>query len=362
MKPRYKVHPNTSAEIKVLYQVHNIKGDELCRRFPQISRANIYKHARKLLGADFVDGRKNNTGRPRKINNGLHRRVMREVKYLTESGDCWTSKDIQTNIGAQNTCSNRTIRRVLNRSGIKYLHLHKKGVLLPGDLPRRLKFARKCHRLLQPVFWKRGISIYLDGVGFEWKSNPCKSVPGTRTMGWRKVTQGLDYNQTAKGKKEGKKNASFYVGVSYNKGVVVCKAYTGKMNAQKYHDVIVPAIVKGMNDSINPRAKRLLQDNCSIMNSQLVVEALEDNQIIRFKIPPRSPDINCIENVFHAMRKAIQRDAVRRNIQRESFKQFQARCARIIREFDVSYINKVISSMPKRIEMVKKRRGQRIRY
>ena len=362
MKPQYKVHPNTSAEIKILYQVHKIKGNELCRRFPQMSRANVYKHARKPLGADFVDARKHNTGRPRKINNNLQRRLMREVNNLTMNGECWTSKDVQVNIGAQNTCCNRTIRRALNRSGIKYLHLRKKGVLLPGDLKRRLKFARKCKRLLQPVFWKRGISIYLDGVGFEWKSNPCKSVPGTRTMGWRKVTQGLDYNHTAKGKKEGKKNAYYYVGISYNKGVVVCKAYTGRMNAEKYERVIVPAIVKGMTNSVNPIAKRLLQDNCSIMNAQSVVEALEENGIIRFKIPPRSPDINCIENVFHAMRKAIQKDAVRRNIQKESFKQFQARCARIIRAFDVSYINKVISSMPKRIELVKKRRGQRIRY
>ena len=176
------------------------------------------------------------------------------------------------------------------------------------------------------------------------------------------MTQGLDYNHTAKGKKEGKKNAYYYVGISYNKGVVVCKAYTGRMNAEKYERVIVPAIVKGMRDSVNPIAKRLLQDNCSIMNAQSVVEVLEENGIICFKIPPRSPDINCIENVFHAMRKAIQKDAVRRNIQKESFKQFQARCARIIRAFDVSYINKVISSMPKRIELVKKRRGQRIRY
>ena len=362
MKPKYKVHPNTSAEIKVLYQVHGIKGKELCRRFPQMSRSNVYKHARKPLGADYVDSRKVNAGRPRKIDQGMNRRLLREVNNLTMSGEGWTSKDIQTNIGAQETCSNRTIRRNLNRAGIKYLHLRKKGVLLPADLKKRLKFARKCKRLLQPVFWKRGISMYLDGVGFEWKSNPCKSIPGTRTMGWRKITQGLDHNHTAKGKKEGKKNAYFYVGISFHKGVVVCKAYTGRMNAQKYEDSIVPAIVKGMENSINPTAKRLLQDNCSIMNAASVVEALENNQVIRFKIPARSPDINCIENVFHAMRKTIQKDAVQRNIQKESFKQFQARCARIIRNFDVAYIDKVISSMPKRIDLVKRRKGQRIRY
>ena len=362
MKPHYHVHANTSAEIKILYQVHGIRGKDLCRRFPNISRANIYKHAKKPLGTDFVDRRKDNPGRPRKISPGLNRRILREVQHLTQRGEFWTSKDVQANIGAQTTCSNRTIRRALNRSGIKYLHLRKKGVLLPQDLKKRYRFARKCKRLLQPVFWERGISIYLDGVGFEWKTNPCKSLPGTRTMGWRKTSQGLDFNQTAKGKKEGKKNAYFYVGISFNKGVVVCKAYTGRMNAEKYETAIVPAIARGMENSINPIARRLLQDNCKIMNAASVVENLEEQGIIRFKIPPRSPDINCIENVFHAMRKAIQRDAVRRNIQRESFRQFQARCARIIRNFDIGYINRAISSMPRRIELVKKRRGQRIKY
>ena len=250
----------------------------------------------------------------------------------------------------------------MNKAGIRYLHLRKKGVLLPKDLVKRLAFTRKCSRNCLPSFWKRGISMYLDGVGFEWKTNPLASAAGTRSMGWRKPSQGLDINQTAKGKKEGKVNAYFYVGISWNKGVVTCKAYTGRMNKEKYFEHILPSIVSGMNDSINPLGKRLLQDNCSIMNSALVRDGLHDAGIKLFQIPARSPDINCIENVFHAMRKAIQKDAINRNITKESFRQFQARCAHIIRNFDVAFINKVIESMPKRIEMIKKRHGQRIRY
>ena len=181
-------------------------------------------------------------------------------------------------------------------------------------------------------------------------------------MGWRKKTQGLDLNQTAKGKKEGKKNASFYVGISYGKGVIMCKAYTGRMNALKYDNIIVPKIIDGLKNSGNPIAKRLVQDNCSIMNSKLVLSTLDDEGVTRFKIPARSPDINCIENVFHSMRSAIQKDAVTRNIKKESFRQFQTRCSRIIKTFDVAYIDKVIKSMPKRIDLVIERNGQRIKY
>lgn len=357
-----KVHPNTSAEIKILYQIHKIRGEKLLNKFPNISKANIYKHARKPLGTLFVDGRKHNKGRPRKVSALLKRRIMREVKSLTDGGMGFTSKDIQSNIGALNGMSNRTVRRVMNKEGVKYLHLRKKGVLLPRDLVKRLAFTRKCNRNCLPSFWKRGVSMYLDGVGFEWKTNPCASAAGNRSMGWRKPSQGLDIHQTAKGKKEGKVNAYFYVGISWNKGVVTCKAYTGRMNAEKYFAHILPSIVAGMKNSINPLGKRLLQDNCSIMNSSLVRDGLHDSGIKLFKIPARSPDINCIENVFHAMRKAIQKDAIDRNITKESFRQFQARCAHIIRNFDVAFINKVIESMPKRIRLIKERNGQRIRY
>ena len=362
MPPHRKVHPNTSAEIKVMFQVHGIKGKKLLDMFPNLSKSVVYKHARKPLGSVFIDRRSENKGRPRKVDDALERRILREVKRLTDQGDGFTSKDIQTNVGAVDAMNNRTIRRVMNRHGIKYLHVRKKGILLPSDLPKRLKFTQRCSRCCLPSFWKRGISMYIDGVGFEWKSNPSTSVRGTRAMGWRKPSQGLDINQTGKGKKEGKTNAYFYVGISYNKGVVMSKAYTGRMNAVKYERSIVPAIIQGLENSINPLGKRILQDNCSIMNSNLVSDALYDNGIKKFKIPARSPDINCIENVFHKMRKMIQKDAIRRKITKESFRQFQARCGHIIRNFDVSYINKVIESMPKRIELIKKRRGQRIRY
>ena len=59
------------------------------------------------------------------------------------------------------------------------------------------------------------------------------------------------------------------------------------------------------------------------MNSKLAVVSLEDGGVTRFKIPARSPDINCIENLFNAMQKAIQKDAVNRKIEKENFAQFQ---------------------------------------
>ena len=38
-----------------------------------------------------------------------------------------------------------------------------------------------------------------------------------------------------------------------------------------------------------------------------------------FAIPPRSPDINLIENIFHLVHKQLGQDALRNKIEKESF-------------------------------------------
>ena len=63
----------------------------------------------------------------------------------------------------------------------------------------------KVYPLLQENFWKAGLSMFLDGVGYKYKRNPCRSAKSSRTMGWTRPNQGLDIHFTGKGKKEVKK-------------------------------------------------------------------------------------------------------------------------------------------------------------
>ena len=74
------------------------------------------------------------------------------------------------------------------------------------DLTPRLKF---CHNIqkrgLGQHFWGKGISFYLDGLGFEFKTCPQDQPRAPKTREWRKKCEGLDVDCVAKGKKEGKK-------------------------------------------------------------------------------------------------------------------------------------------------------------
>ena len=67
---------------------------------------------------------------------------------------------------------------------------------------------------------------------------------------WTRPNQGLDINITVKGKKKGRKQAKVYVRISYGKGVVMCKPYTDRLNAERYCKIIIPRIGDGIQDSL----------------------------------------------------------------------------------------------------------------
>ena len=63
-------------------------------RFPQYSRASIYRHAKKAIGGDTIfDKRKHNKGRPRKISERDKRNLIRQIAVLRRvEGSSFTAK------------------------------------------------------------------------------------------------------------------------------------------------------------------------------------------------------------------------------------------------------------------------------
>ena len=70
---------------------------------------------------------------------------------------------------------------------------------------------------------------------------------------------------------------------------------------------------------------------------------------IKFSIPPRSPDFHPIENVFNFVKS-------------ETFEQFSARVKHTLENTPTKYIDTTIESMPKRMLMVIKSKGQKKKY
>lgn len=171
------------------------------------------------------------------------------------------------------------------------------------------------------------------------------------------------------------------------------------MTGEFFADFVRRHLPNAFRLSVNPRAKRMIQDGDPSQNSAEARTALQEIGAVIMKIPARSPDLNPIENLFSQVKvKAIyylykgegdkrhknalrgilrrlcnapivkplqvelRRQAFRRKIRRQSFTEFARRVKRTMLRYPVQKIDTLISSMDRRVRAVIARRGQRINY
>jgi hypothetical protein len=310
------------------------------------------------------DKRRYNPGRPVKLNERDERAILREAERLRETEGHFTSKRVKLLAGVDENISVETVRRVFRRSGLRYCHSRKKGVLKRTDLRHRLNFARKVKRLSQEDLWKNGIGFYLDGVGFTHKTNPMDQAKSPQTMTWRRPSDGLTFERTAKGSHEGTggRVAHFMCAMAYGKGMILAEQYHGAINGAKFADLIRSVFPDLFKRCANPKGRLFLQDGDPSQNSRKARNAIDAVGGRLFHIPARSPDLNPIENVFNNIKVQLRKQALEQKIRKENFEQFSERCRKTLLEYSTAVIDRTIDSMPKRIDMVVKKKGQRIKY
>ena len=163
------------------------------------------------------------------------------------------------------------------------------------------------------------------------------------------------------GKKEGTMNSNFVVGISFSKGVFLCEQYYGPMTRTKVADILHSSFDSTFENSINPVLKRFLMDGHPRQNSRTAAGAIARIGGLVFKIPPRSPDLNLIESFFNLVVQKLNNEAIEKDITYKIFQSFLERVKRCMLSFSVRVIDKVISTMDKRINTNLKAKGQRIK-
>lgn len=357
------VSKEQSIYMRYLHQDKGLSCYQIMKRFPQFSKATICRHMKRSIDNNVFDRRSRNPGRPKKLTTRDERNIIRAVHRLRVSIGSFTAKRLRTEAGIPATVSVWTVRRVLHRHGYHYLQSRKKGMLTRKDTYKRLKFARIIKRLSND-FWKKFISFYFDGTSFVHKTNPYDQARAVKSRAWRRKSEGLALHCTSKGKKAGVqgKVVHFFVGIAYKKGVICCDRYTERLNGEFFASYIRKNFPKHFKASANPRAMRFLQDGDPSQNSGVAKKALSDIGALLFKIPPRSPDLNPIENIFGVVSANLERDALTKEITHETFEQFSTRVEKTIRELDGRIIDRTIESMDKRIDLIIKGKGCRLKY
>ena len=62
--------------------------------------------------------------------------------------------------------SSRTLYRISNQSGFKYILPRRKGILTATDKRKKVAYALKVVRNTTPTFWTDDVLLYLDAVSF----------------------------------------------------------------------------------------------------------------------------------------------------------------------------------------------------
>ena len=268
-------------------------------------------------------------------------------------------------VGGVSHVDRTTVSRLLNRNGYFKLQTRKKGLLSDYDKSRRLRFAREMLKRDDiKSYWMDGVTFYLDACSFVYKRNPSEqaSAPGGRC--WRKKSEGL--RVTAKGSAcgTGGKYVRLIVCIAYGKGVVWCRSYD-KMTG----DTFARFIKKDFNRICKKCGKSRkdiciwLQDGDKCQNSIMARTAMakvHPNTIQ--KIPPRSPDLNPIENVFHNIKNYLKKEAIRKKIVCETKEEYEFRIKTAMFAYSKDKIDRTIKSMEKRLRLVVKGRGDRTKY
>ena len=363
---RSRVHLEVSIHWRYLHQDQEKTWKEIARMkdYKKYSKATICRHMKKPINDTVIDKRRNNKGRPRKLTARDKRNILRQVEILRRDYGYFTTKRLKVFAGVSPEISDETVRRVLRDAGFKYTHSRKKGILSRKDLKTRLEFAKTVRRRLAKTVWTEGVAFYLDGVGFTHKYNPHDQALAPRTMAWRRPADGLSFQQTSKGSHEGcgGKTANFFVAIAYKKGVILAEQYEGQLNGQSFAEFVREQFPTLFERSSNPKGKLFLQDGDPSQNSRKAQEAMYQIGAKKFSIPARSPDLNPIENVFHNIKSKMRDDAFNKGITNETYSQFCARAKETLQNYPSEIIDRTIMSMDKRIDLVIKAKGQRIRY
>lgn len=280
-------------------------------------KTTLYRHAKKLLHETVYDRRKQNKGRRQKVTIRAEHLIKRQILILRQTQGTFSSADLQTPCGLSETMSNTTFRRAMNKLGYEWRNTRRKGKVLHNDLKKRMEFCRKLNQktLNNVEFWSCGIA--LDGVGFEYKSNPYEHAKSLGSRDWRMLSEGLDVNCTSKGYNERKTVSSFMFGMTYEKGVVLCVPLEKRITGNYFAELIRTEFKTALAAS-GKTAKCILQDGDPSQNSKKASDELFKQNIRLFSIPTRSPDLNPIENLFNQVRGTIKKDSLNQQLLRES--------------------------------------------
>ena len=324
---------------------------------PASSAVCICKEAKE------IKDKKKRTGRPPFMSRREKKWFIRTFQKLRNDNTNVTVHDVAKECRVANI-SYRTLVRVMNEHGYKSLRPRQKGLLSVKDRKRGVNFARLALKKHDREVWTDHVLLYLDGLSFMHGGNPYKDALTPRGRFWRKASEGLQYTTKGSQNLPGGRRLHLLVGVGYTTGVVIAEEYT-TVNAEWFARFVHRTVHCTLTDCVLSKEKeRLLfvMDNDPSQRSKLARDALNDVGAEVVHIPPRSPNLNPIEQVFNNVKHDLAKGALQGQIQKEIFCDCKIRVLQTLFTYNSSIIDHTVATMHDCLKLIASNGGYRTKY
>ena len=130
--------------------------------------------------------------------------------------------------------------------------------------------------------------------------------------------------------------AKFLVAFSHGRGVTECFRCKENINRDLFSYFVTNKFSHIFSKGNNQKGKLFLQDGDPSQNCNIPQEAM-DNRL--FRISPRFPGLNPIENKFHLAAVCLRKQNIKKKIKRETYKDFCIRVTNTLHNFPSDIID-----------------------
>lgn len=297
-----------------------------------------------------VDANKENNpgGRPSKLTPRDKQSIIRQISTGKVDNAVQAAQFINSII--PDPVNAQTVRNALKEEGFYSATKKKVPLLKLSHRQRRLKFAQY-HENWTVEDWKR--VLWSD----ETKINRIGS--DGKVYVWKQRGESISDRTTTPTVKHGGGNNLMVWGCMGWNGVGKLVEVQGKMNADQYCEILDDGVVDSFEKLDIPEDERIFQqDNDPKHTSKKATKWFEDNDIQVLEWPAQSPDINPIEHLWHHLKYRLQQYPT----PPKGVHELWERVEKEWNEIPPETCQKLIESMPRRIQAVIKAKGGHTKY
>ena len=310
-----------------------------------ISRSQLYELENKSHdNQSMVD--KERAGCPPKLKPRFERRVVRLIKNRPFDTSSKLTKEVNTGLMEEEKISIQTFKKIAVKKGLPAQRPSFKPMLEPRHIVSRYEFAKE-YRNRDLRFWRN--IFFADEVSLELHPKDSR----------KRVRRGRGERYKAPYVvptfKYGGEKLMFWGCLSYD-GPVDLVLIEGTLKGDDYKDLL-DEVITLFYEEHNRRSICLVEDHSRVHDCKTVSKKKVELKIRSLNnYPANSPDLNAIEHIWAYWKKRVQ------NRNPQTLEQLETYAYEEWDNIPLDIIHSIISSMPKRLEVLYSSRGLHAKY